>query len=100
MERQRYRRTGLDTVIVDADSGPDLLGRMLYLPKTIRAAAVEIYPRIPDPDHDTVIHPHRFYMDAFVLSAVHGLVKKVPQYEGEQVLVGANFDVSIYLIDD
>jgi hypothetical protein len=73
---------------------------MLYLPETIRAAAVKIDPGIPDPDHDAVIQPHRFHMDAFILSAVHSLVKEIPKHESKEIFVGADFDVSIYLIDN
>jgi hypothetical protein len=100
MQREGDRSTRIPIVIVDADGTADLLGSVLYLADTVGAAAVKIDTGIPDPDHDLVIHHYGLDVNAFVPGAVYSPVKEVPKDKSQQILVGTNFDITIYLIDN
>jgi hypothetical protein len=39
-------------------------------------------------------------MDAFVLGAADGAVEEVPENEGQEILVGAQFEFAVYLINN
>src|SRR5579872_3017363 len=98
-ERQRHRSAGVFG-IVDADGSAQFLRGMLDLPKIIGEGPVEIDPGIPDTDHCILAFPGGFHVDAFVLRAGDGAIQQIPQDESQQVLIRAQFEVPVNLIDD
>jgi len=73
---------------------------MLDLPEIIGEGAIEIDTGIADADGGAVIVAGRFDVDAFVLGAADGAVKEVPENESQEILVGAQFEITVNLVDD
>jgi hypothetical protein len=73
---------------------------MLDLAEVIGKGAVEIDTGVPNPDHGAVVVFDGLHVNALVLGAVDGAVEKVPQYEGQQVFVGTQFEIAVDLVDD
>ena len=84
---------------VDADGTTEFFGRILHLAETIGGTAVKVDTGIPHSDHGAITQSQGFHMDALVLGAIHGLVQQVPQYESQQIFIGADFEIPVYLID-
>ncbi len=98
MQGERYGGAGIPAA-VDADGAAELFGCILYLPEAIGAVAIEIDTGIADPDHGAFAHFNGFDVDTFALGAVNGAIQEIPQDKGQQVLVGAHFQIPVYLID-
>ena len=86
--------------IIDADRSTQLFGGVLDLPEIIKECAVEIDTGVADANHGAVAISGRFDMDTFVLGAVDGAVEEVPEDESQEIFVGAQFEVPVYLVDD
>jgi hypothetical protein len=100
MEGERHgSATGLFGII-DADRAAQLFSGMLDLPEIIGKGSVEIDAGISDADHGVAFILSRFDVDTFVLGAVHGAVEKVPEDEGEEIFVSAQFEIPVNLVDD
>ena len=72
---------------------------MLDLAEIIEKGAVEVDTGIADADHRMVVVPDGFDVDAFVLGAVDRAVEEIPEYEGQEIFVGAEFEVPVDLVD-
>src|SRR6202035_5030375 len=85
--------------IVDGDRSAEFFGGMLDLAEIIEKGAVEVDTGITDADHRIVVVPDGFDVDAFVLGAVDRAVAEIPEYEGQEIFVGAEFEVPVDLVD-
>jgi hypothetical protein len=86
--------------VINSDRASQLFSGVLHLPEIVGEGAIEIDTGIADADRGAVPISGRFDVDAFVLGAADGAVQEVPENESQEILVGAQFEIAVNLVDN
>jgi hypothetical protein len=86
--------------VINGDRASQFFSGMLDLPEIVGEGAIEIDTGIADADGGAVTVAGRFDVDAFVLGAADSAVEEVPENESQEIFVGAQFEITVDLVDD